>query len=259
MKEEEFKPIAKEYLKSLGFDVFDIENKQGVLTPDFAVIGKNDKYTIELKEKGDDPEEILRDNETLLRGEFLTKNIPIGIRNTLKGIIDDGVQQIKQYDPKGESFRIIWLHSAGRDPYLHYMRFHSTLFGIEHFISIHPTPSGIKCYYFHESAFFSWRNYLDGAIRSYDNKAQLCINSLSPRVEQFRKSEIVFRMGKGLCDPQKEELSDHNVMIADCEIDRKRSKEVIKYLQTKYSLDHLRAIPLKQSTITTLVDDGDKQ
>lgn len=95
MKEEEFKPIAKECLKRLGFDVFEIENKQGVLTPDFEVIGKKDKYTIELKEKGDDPEEISKDDETLLRGEFLTKNIPIGQRNTLKGIIDDGVQQIK--------------------------------------------------------------------------------------------------------------------------------------------------------------------
>jgi hypothetical protein len=266
MKEEEFKPIVKEYLKSLGFDVLEIEIKQGILTPDFEVIGENDKYTIELKEKGDDPEEISRDEETLLRGEFLPKNISIGLRNTLEGIINEGVQQIKQYDPKGESFRIIWLHSAGIDPYLHDMRFHSTLFGIGHLLSIDRTPSGITCYYFNESAFFSWRNYLEGAILSYDVarstgswtfKVRLCINSLSPRVEQFRKSEIVSSMPKGLCDPQKEESWDHNVMIADCEIDRKRSNEVINYLQEKYGLDHLRAIPLKQSTITKLVDHGD--
>jgi hypothetical protein len=147
------------------------------------------------------------------------------------------------------------------------MRFHCTLFGIGHLFSIRPTPSGITCYYFHESAFFSWRNYLDGAILSYDVaritgswtfEVRLCINSLSPRVEQFRKSEIVLSMPKGLCDPQKEETSDHNVMIADCEIDRKRSNQVINYLQTKHSLNHLRAIPLKQFTSTMLLDDGDK-
>lgn len=56
MKEEEFKPIVKRFLQSLGFDVFEIDIKQGILTPDFEAIGKNDKYTIELKIKGDDPE-----------------------------------------------------------------------------------------------------------------------------------------------------------------------------------------------------------
>ena len=71
MKKEEFKPIAKEYLNNLGFDVLEIEEKQGVLTPDFEVIGTNDKYTIELKEKGDDPKEISKDDEILSCGEFL--------------------------------------------------------------------------------------------------------------------------------------------------------------------------------------------
>lgn len=257
MKKEEFKPTAKRYLTSLGFNVLEIEEKQGVLTPDFEVIGKNDKYTIELKEKGDDPEESARDDKILSSGKFLTKEIPIGLRNTLKGIIDDGVKQIKQHDPNAESFRIIWLHSAGRDPYLHYTRFHSTLFGIGHLFSILPTPSGITCYYFNESAFFSWRNYLDGAILSYKDKVQLCINSLSPRVVQFRKSEIVLSMLAGLCDPQKEELKDHSVMIADCAIDRKRSDQVINYLQEKYSLDHLRSIEMNRVTCTTLLSDGE--
>lgn len=267
MKKELFKPIAKNYLKRLGFDVFEIEEKKGVLTPDFEVTGNNDKYTIELKEKGDDLEKISKEDEKLSRGEFLDKEDAIGPRIRLEGIIEKGVKQILQHDPKGESFRIIWLHSAGRDPSLHCMNFHSTLFGIEHLFSIRPKPSGTTCYYFNESAFFSWRNYLDGAILSYDLarrtdrwtfEVRLCINSLSPRVELFRKSEIVFSMPKGLCDPQKEELSDPNVMIADCEIDRKRSNEVIKYLQTKYSRDHLQASPLNQYTSTILMGDEDQ-
>lgn len=146
------------------------------------------------------------------------------------------------------------------------MKFHSTLFGTEDLISL-SLPYPIKCYYFHESAFFSWRKCLEGAILSYDVArttggwdfgVRLCINSLSPRAEQFRNSEIVFSMPKGLCDPQKEESSDLSVMIADCEIDRKRSNEVINYLQTKHSLYHLRAIPLKQFTSTTLMNDGDQ-
>ena len=80
---------------------------------------------------------------------------------------------------------------------------------------------------------------------------------IAPRVEQFRKSEIVFKLREGLCDPQKEELSDQ-VMVADCEIDRKRSNEVIQYLQIKYSRDHLRAFPLDQHTSTILMGDEDQ-
>lgn len=255
MKEEEFKPIVKNFLQSLGFDVFEIKNKQGILTPDFEAIGKNDKYTIELKIKGDDPEEVSTESEALSRGESITKSIPLSPRNTLGGIIRDGVKQLIKHDPKGESFRILWLHCAGQDPSLHNERFHSTLFGSQMLISLRRSHT-ITCYYFHESIFYSWRDYLDGAIITHYKKAQLCINSLSPRVEQFRQSELVIGMSNGLCDPKIEESSD-GVMIADCSIDRKRPGRILSYLQDKYGLDHLRALPMKRHTIAVSlpVDD----
>lgn len=104
----------------------------------------------------------------------------------------------------------------------------------------------ITCYYFHESAFYSYRNSLDGAILTDGETAQLCINSLSARVEKFRESELVIGLSNGLCDPQNlEGLSDH-VLIADCDIDRKMSDQVLSYLQRKYNLDHLQAIPMQQ-------------
>ena len=255
---EEFKPIAKECLKCLGFCVIEIEEKPGVLTPDFEVIGKKDKYTIELKEKGDDPEEISRDSEILSRGEFVEKSIPISPRNRLKGIIDRGVRQLIEHDPNGESFRIIWLHSAGLEPSLNNDRFHSTLFGSQILFSLR-LPETITCYYFNESAFYTWRNHLDGAILTHNNKGQLCINSLSPRVELFRKSELVACMSNGLCDPQKLEESTDGVMIADCDIDRKSPDLVKRYLQDKYDLDHLQTITFKQISCAVAVPmDGNK-
>lgn len=252
MKEDEFKPLAKGLLRQLGLGVEDIHSRDGLLTPDFEAIGKNSRYTIELKIKGDDPEEISSDSEALSRGEIVTKSIPIGPRNTLAGIIRKGVQQMVEHDPEGESFRVIWVHSAGQDPYLHNERFRSTLFGTEKLFSLR-LPHIITCYYFHESAFFAWRNYLDGAILTYHNTGQLCINSLSPRWEQFRQSELVDSMSIGLCDPQKLEESSDHVMIADCDIDRKKSDEVISYLQDKYGLDHLQTIAMKQHTGTISV------
>jgi len=247
MKEEEFKPIAKNLLRQLGFEVRDIPPIQGILTPDFEVLGKNSKYTVELKIKGDDPNEISRDLEALSRGELVTKSIPIGPRNRSAGIIRKGVQQMVEHDPEGETFRVIWLHSAGQDPYLHDERFPSTLFGTEKLFGLR-LPNIITCYYFHESVFHSWRNYLDGAILTYQNTAQLCINTLSPRVSRFRQSELVVNMSQGLCDPQKHDELYDSVMIADCDIDRKKSEDVIRYLQGKYGLDHLQTIPMQQHT-----------
>lgn len=251
MKEEEFKPIVKNFLQSLGFDVFEIKNKQGILTPDFEAIGRDDKYTIELKIKGDDQEEVSKKSSALIRGESITKSIPLCPRNTLGGIIKEGVKQLIEHDPKGESFRILWLHCAY--PSLHNELFRSTLFGSQMLISLRRSHT-ITCYYFHESIFYSWRDYLDGAIITHYTKGQLCINSLSPRVEQFRKSELVIGMSNGLCDPKLEEVSD-SVMIADCSIDRKRPGRILTYLQGKYGLDHFRVLPMERHSITVPIDD----
>lgn len=251
MNESEFKPIAKKLLNQLGFEILDIDTKNDGLSPDFDVIGKNSRYTIELKIKGDDPVEIENDEEALKRGELVSKSIPIGPRNRLAGIIRKGVKQIVDHDPNKKTFHVVWIHSAGEDPDLHNRRFHSTLFGTETLFSLRKDGL-IYCYYFHNSAFFSWRDYLDGAILTYLNNAQLstqlCINTLSPRVEEFRKSELTLSMSKGLCDPEKLEQQIDGIMTADCDIDRKNTEDILRYLQNKYGLDHIQLIPMNQVT-----------
>lgn len=53
-------------------------------------------------------------------------------------------------------------------------------------------------------------------------------------------------MSEGLCDPQKLEESIDGVMIADCDIARRKQDEVLTYLQQKYDLDHLLTFPMQQ-------------
>jgi hypothetical protein len=247
MNENEFKPIAKQILNSFGLQAFDIPVKDGFLTPDFEVHGKSNKYVIELKIKSDDPIETANEFEELKKGGIVSKSIPIGPRNVLSGIIRKGVQQMVEHDPDRGLFRVIWLHSAGLDPELHFRRFQSTIFGSETLFSLR-LKHIITCYYFHNSAFHAWREYLDGALLTYRNTGQLCINTLSPKVEDFRNSDLVLSMTKGLCDPNQIKGVENGVMIADCDIDRKDINGVIQYLQNKYSLDHLQTIPMKQHT-----------
>ena len=257
MKESEFKPLVKQFLNQFGFEVFDIPENEKSKSPDFDVVGDKDRYTLELKIKGDDPIEIQNDENALLKGELVSKSIPVGPRNTLAGIIRDGVKQNIDHDPDHNTYHIIWIHSAGQDPNLLNSRFHATLYGTETLFSIRKT-NVINCYYFHNSAFFSWREYLDGAILSHYDQIQLCINTLSPRAKDFRMSQLTVSMAKGLCDPDVLEARYDDLYIADCEIDRKNENDVLKYLQIKYSLDHLQTIPMNQHTGSIAISKNNK-
>lgn len=247
MDEKEFKPIAKQFLEQFGLKVFDIPTIDGILTPDFEVLGKGCKYVIELKIKSDDPVEIANDKKVLSRGEIVSKAVPVGPRNTLSGIIRDGVKQMMEHDSERKMFRVIWLHSAGLDPQHHFKRFQSTVYGTETLFSLH-LGHLIECFFFHNSAFYAWRENLDGAILTQQNSAQLCINTLSPKVQEFRMSELVNSMAEGLCDPEKVDGIDNGFMIADCNIVRRDINSIIQYLQNKYQLEHLQTIPIYQHT-----------
>jgi hypothetical protein len=218
------------------------------------VLGKNGRYTIELKIKSDNPEEIRKDNEILSRGEVLSKVTPVGPRNRLYAIIEDGVNQIKEYDPESKTFHILWLHSEGHDPNLLNMRFHATLFGTETLISIERNYA-MTCYFYDESAFFTHRSDLDGVILTYNDQLQLCVNTLSHRKDEFKKTDLYRVLSKGLCDPDNMKADD-GVLIADCEMDRRNAREVIKYLKAKYKLNHLQKIEMKQHSGMILLSES---
>jgi hypothetical protein len=239
MSEDEFKPFIRSFLGELGLSVQDIPRRNS-RTPDFDVVGKKGRYTIELKIKSDNQEEIKRDNEILLRGEVLSKARPVGPRNRLYAIIKDGIDQMKEHDPENNTFHVLWLHSEGRDPNLLNMRFHATLFGTQTLFSTEKEYA-ITFYYYDESAFFTHRTELDGVILTYNDQLQLCVNTLSQRKESFRQSDLYKVLSKGLCDPDNIQ-TDEGVFIADCEIGRKNAVGIIKYLKTKYRLNHLQYI-----------------
>lgn len=252
MDEKSFRPIAKEMLKKNGLTAFDIPTVKDKQTPDFEVHGDKDRYVIELKIKGDDPIEVKKFAEEFATGEIVARENPIGPRNTLDGIIRDGVKQMMVYDPNREMYRILWLHATGHDPELHFRRFQSTLFGTETLFSLRLSHI-INCYFFHDSAFFRWREQLDGAIISFQNNGQLCINPLSPLSNKLRVSDISAGMARGIFDPAKSDGIADGTMIADCETDRSDIAATLQFLQTKYSVEHLQAMPMIQYSGTIAV------
>ena len=255
MNENQFKSIVKAILKELGLIANDIPRKNSK-TPDFDVSGQNSKYTIELKIKSDDPEERKRELKTLAKGEIVSKSIPIGPRNRLYGIIKEGIEQMAEYDPQHNTFHVIWLHSIGKDASMLNDRFRATLFGTQKLFTLGRNGL-ITCYYFNESIFYSCRNTLDGAILTYNDNAQLCVNTLSPWLKEFQKSDLYKSLSQGLCDPEILQNSE-GVMIADYDIGRKDSNQVIQYLREKYKLEHLQTIDMEKHSAIMALPKEDK-
>lgn len=250
MNEDDFKPIVAEVLMAYGFTATPIP-KATTLTPDFEVLAGAEKTSLELKLKGDDPEELAEEAEQIARGEIVERSEPFSAWNTIGGVIKKGVKQLHAHDPNREAFHVIWMHSWGRDQELLKELVVSTIFGAQSLISMNRSGV-IHCYYYGESSFFTHKDALDGVINSiatgpHDLELSLCVNTLSPRIEQFRGSKIYQAFHAGLTDPDVLEAKGE-AWIADCQIDRGRKHEplVLEYLRKKYTVDHLQPFTMQQ-------------
>ncbi|MCI0330963.1 MAG: hypothetical protein L0196_08480 [candidate division Zixibacteria bacterium] len=268
MNEGQFKHLAKGFFKEFrDIDLRDIP-QQDQRTPDFETSIGIERYTLELKIKDDDPKDIQNREELLKKGEIVKTTTLLSPRNTLSGIIEDGVNQLNEFDPSRNSFQIVWLHCEGQNPSIHWERFHATLYGTETLVS-RGCGSMLWCYYYYDSSFFRYREKLDGALLTkFENElvlndataeasegmeVQLCINSLSSRADLFRRSELAKKLSQALCDPISEE--SRGALIADCDFDRKIPIEIIKYLKTKYKISHLQVMPVNNINVSAKLED----
>lgn len=241
MTHSAFLPIAQHELQKLGFEVEEIPTRASSQkkTPDLNVIGKSSCYLVELKVKGDDPTEIEEDQKKLESGKIVMKATPTGPRSRMDNIICEGSDQMDDEDPTHAKFHVLWLHSWGFDAELLYKRFFATLFGSIQMTwpPYAPNTSPI-CYYFYDGSFLRLRDTLDAAILSFNGNLQLCVNTLSPRLGNFRKSELHQALRECVCDPDTEE-KNHRGLIMDALIDRHDQNAVLEYLKKKYGLKQL--------------------
>jgi len=250
MTHSDFLPIARRELQKLGFAVEEIPTQASrqQKTPDFSVIGKSSRYLVELKVKGDDPTEIEEDQKKLKSGNIVMKATPTGPRSRMDNIICDGSDQMDDEDPKHAKFHVLWLHSWGFDAELLHKRFFATLFGsIQMTWPPYAPNTSPVCYYFYDSSFFRLRDTLDAAILSFDGELRLCVNTLSPRLGDFRNSELYQALLEGVYDPDREE-KNHRALIMDALIDRHDKSAVLEYLKKKYGLKQLLDLDFTKHT-----------
>lgn len=225
--------------EEFGLSAREIPERPGHKTPDLEVTSSLGDVTIlELKSKGDDPVALATEQEALKGGGIVSRSTPLNRRNTLSGIIEDGVEQLRGYLLPEGAFAVLWLHSWGRNAELLMDRFRATLFGTTNLIDLGTTRDTRTGFFFGFNDFHRFRDVLDGAILSVETECQLCINSLSARVSEFRQSGFVKTFAKGLCDPTAQEERGE-AYIVDCDMDRRNKQEVLKYVRGKYGRSRL--------------------
>jgi len=239
MEDEAMKQRVTELLESFDFRVVELPTGP-TETPDLHVESEKDSYLIELKELLGDPAEVAAVCETLERGEIAEIGEPWTPRNKLAGIARKAKKQVEAAQVVSD-FRLVWFDCAGRDPESQQKRVFATLYGTTNVYDIQDGSFFKECYYFHDSVFFRWRNELDGAVVMWGEGGALYLNSYSPRFEALRDSALASAFKGGVVDPfqlEREGIS----LIADCEIDRKDSAAVKRFLGEKCGrpmLDHM--------------------
>ena len=240
MSDRRIKDAISTFLRDHGFQVTQIA-EGGQRTPDLlATCGQ--RYLIEIKTKEDHPAANAERAKRLGAGEIVQSGAPFTPQNTMSRIVRDGVSQLEAHPVKERDFCLLWLLAIGSDLDAQYEQFLATLYGLSNVVGPDSQPL-MPCYYLRDSAFFRWRDLLDGAIVGTLDTGELCINSYSQRADSLKGSSLAQVFGTAVTDPRQREAEGRGY-IADCDIDRHDEKGVLRYVQTKYGRPPLMTMNL---------------
>jgi Holliday junction resolvase len=219
-------------LEKLGFVVTPVPSVPSQRSPDFIATKGGETFVFELKEKLDDSEALRDESARLDAGELVSFAEPLGPNASVSEKVRYGTTQLLAHKSPAGAYHLLWLHAGGRDCEVQFEQFKSTIYGITNIFGPDRTDL-VRCYYFDHSSFHKWKDVLAGAIITTPTSLQVCINTLHPRVAEFRESALVASFTTGLLDPQRLEC-DGTAYIADCDADRNDKQSVLSYLQSKY-------------------------
>lgn len=243
--DEALKSTLMGLLEGYGFAMTPIRSSPTHRSPDFMGGKEGDDFVFELKERTDDPEALREERDRLKGGEVVGSFEPMGPNPRVFEKARDGVKQLLTH-PKQEAFRLLWLHAGGRDPETQVEQFRATLYGTTQIFEL-GCPHLTRCHYFLDSEFFRHRESLSGAVLTTPSSLQICLNTLSHRIAEFRESSLIRTFHNALLDPEKLER-EGAIYVVDCAHDRKNKQAVLEYLQAKYGKTQLMDMQLSMTT-----------
>jgi hypothetical protein len=245
-EEPQFSPVLEDFLKSRNIPGIRIP-ESAKRTPDYLISLPKRNVLLELKIKSDNPAQIEESHAIMASGGIGSRSKALSPTNTVSGVISDGAKQMIEYDPESLCHHVLWLHASGYDATAHWEQLVSTLYGTQRLFS-KERPELIHCFFFHNSAFWRYKQTLAAAFVSDWNSdgdltLQLRLNPHYLRKSEFLTSELCEALHDCLYEVDKF-VDGVQVLLMDGECDRRDSRGVLEYLQAKYKLAHLQTFDM---------------
>lgn len=241
---------VKNFFESLGYKVEKIK-EDNQESPDFIIYDDESTYVLELKTKFPANVEIEKRKRILDSGKIFNISESVEGKNRLSGIIKKAERQLKKFSDTN-LLRIVWLLSTGHLAEPRLLQFQATLYGLATVVS---SKGSGDCYFFYNSEFFRFREFIDGAIVSTEKELLLLINPLSPRYLQLKNSSLPKHLGNAVVDPFELECQGLAFLV-DSDVDRNDREVILNYLRRKYGLEDLINLTMNYLSGTIAFSDS---
>jgi hypothetical protein len=230
--------IAKQVFEQLGAHVTKIpesNKKEADWLVEFAGL----KLLVEEKTKLDDPSELMKRQEACHTGRVYGTIVPLSHDNRVSGVFRKAARQLESSVASYSCDALtVWFSAIGEGAEAKSMQAVSTLYGSTNIFQLHADSSLRRCYFFHDSVFYRFRDQIDGAfvghVTGTSISPKLCLNPYSNRSNRLRNSKLADFFT--LIDPVEEEQSGVAYLV-DSDVDRSDEAAVLAYVRSKYGLN----------------------
>lgn len=242
--------LSEDILVALNFTVEKIQESEKK-EADFIISSKkcNDNALIEAKLITDDKKEIISREDILTNGGIHTYSAKQGNNNKVSKAISQAKRQLHSSSDKQHKFKLVFFVASGINPPIKAEQIYNTLYGRTEIIV---DQKRIECFYYRTSKFYSYQDYVDGAIIAIEDMVnqnifslKFCLNTYSKKYEDLKNSCIVSPF-TNIIDPLILEQQG-NAFIPDDNISRSYTEfeelsptsinnHMVKHLQEKYKI-----------------------
>ncbi len=214
------------------------------------------RLLVEEKDKLENPAHTQARADDLRAGRVHGTSVPVGPSNRISGVIRKATRQLHSTGATVQhDARIIWITAVGFDAEAKHLQFMATLYGSTSIFEL-DKPQMKECYFFRNSDFYRYRDFLDGAVAA---KLQgdtltmnLCLNPYGLKWRALGDSPFAKQFKTGLVDPIAQEKAG-KAYIADTDLPRTNLIAVIKYLETKYGLTRIMNMDMNVATAVVAI------
>ena len=241
MKEDkEIKQYIIDFMNHFGYSCNEIEESSNE-TPDLLVNCNDEDIGIEIKTKCDDESALLKKMNILKSGYTYEYSKEIKRQNNISKIIGKASKQLLSIS--NLNYRGIWFDIKNDNPENTIELIKSSLYGKK--VIFTNRPEAVNCYYFTNSDFYKYKNEIDFAYISHNNKIEMLINNISIKYHNLLKSSFIAAFKEFLYDPINDDKLG-KIFIIDTDIDRSNTDELLKYLMAKYNLEYAKDVYLTE-------------